>query len=822
MKPLPRLAPAAARGQRGGGQLPAETTGFVGRETELAKIAALLGTSRLVTITGIGGVGKTRVALRAARRAAARYPDGARVAELSALSTPGELAEAVAAAVGLTETRALQTDELSRLLRDRGMLLVLDTCEHLVDACAILAETILREAPGVTLLATSRQPLDLPGEATYQIPPLRVPTPGAAGTGGEAIELFAQRAAAAVPGFTVTAENQADVVRLCQRLDGIPLAIELAAIRLRAIPLRQLASWSDGGFSLVTGGRRGTLDRHQTLHSAIAWSYDLCTPLERTLWARLSVFSGPFEIEAVEEVCAGGALPRVEVAETIVRLVDKSVLLREPALPWEEGEATRYRLPGTIREFGAGRLDEDSALRAVLGQFVARYLAIADSFGGRANTGQADGGQADDSQADDCQLKRYRKLRAEHVNVETALEYALSGGRGTRRRGQDGAALAATLRTYWHMSGLLSDGRQWLAKAAAAFPGDTRERALALAGRAYLSAFQGHHAEAAADAATAIEIATLLRDEPTAARGYLYLSLAHAFAGEHTGLARGHSDDPDSEARRRLESHGDRTGLLILGAARAFRASAAGDSSAAITLAEETLSQCGASAGAGPAPGPAPGPERHDWSGADLWLPGFLHAVVAFALLSQRGKEADCAAAFGRALRAARQLDDVVGTAFALEGYAWLAAGTGRAERAAWLLGAAAPLWETAGGRLAGAPFLEERRRRAADAARKALGSDRHGTFARRGGLQPLEQIVTFAAGDADELPGPAGTAAAPSLTSRERQIAELVGSGLSNREIAERMIISKRTVDAHVEHIFAKLGLKSRVQLTVWLRDRP
>ena len=235
-------------------------------------------------------------------------------------------------------------------LRDQRMLLILDTCEHLVDACAMLADILLR-ATSLTVLATSRQPLAVPGEHTCAIPALPVPDPRARTAGdGDAVELFAQCAAAVVPGFTVTSANRASVIRLCRRLAGVPLAIELATVRLRAIPLDQLADRLEDRFRLLTGGRRAALPHHQTIRAATEWSYDLCSPAEQLLWARLTVFAGSFDVEAAEQVCAGEPLDREDILTTLIGLVDKSVVLRA------EGEGTRYLLLDTIREFGAEKL----------------------------------------------------------------------------------------------------------------------------------------------------------------------------------------------------------------------------------------------------------------------------------------------------------------------------------------------------------------------------------------------------------------------------------------------------------------------------------
>ena len=284
--------------QRWVGELPAEVTGFVGRRTELTQLPGLLATARLVTVTGPGGVGKTRVVLRAAALAVSGYPDGACLVELSGLRDAELLPHSVAASLGLPQNAPSQLDAVLDYLLDRKLLLILDTCEHLLDACAMLTDAVLRNAPNVTVLATSRQPLDVPGEHTCPIPPLPVPDSAPAPVSesavgdGSAVELFAQRAAAAVPGFIVTAGNRDDVIRVRRRLDGIPLAVELATVRLRALPLDQLADRLESRFRVLDGGLRTALPRHQTQRTAIEWSHDLCTPAEQVLRARLSVFAG--------------------------------------------------------------------------------------------------------------------------------------------------------------------------------------------------------------------------------------------------------------------------------------------------------------------------------------------------------------------------------------------------------------------------------------------------------------------------------------------------------------------------------------------------
>jgi non-specific serine/threonine protein kinase len=782
------------------GQLPAEVTGFVGRQAELAQVMALLDATRLVTVTGPGGVGKTRVALRAADRVKARFADGAFFIELSALRDPELLASTIAAALGLPETSAgpacetLDTDVILRYLQDRSMLLILDTCEHLIDACAMFAEATLTEAPGVTLLATSRQPLDIPGENACPLPPLALPPLApvpAASTGaresvgapgsGDAVELFAQRAAAAQPGFRLTPENRDAVITLCRQLDGIPLAIELAAVRLRALPLAELTQRLDGRCKVVTGSRRGMLARHQTLRDAVGWSYNLCTQAEQLLWARLSAFAGGFDIDAAVEVCSSGELTRDEIVETVVRLVDKSVLTPEPA-PAGAGAGTRYRLLDTIRELGADHLAASGAEQAVRGRHFARYLAMARHFA--------------EHFVDDDQMPHFQRLSSEHVNLRAALEFALSGPRGNPERDRDGAALAISLWGYWQVSGLISEGRYWLGKVLDRFPEPCAERAWALIVRGYIGAVQGRGDEAVSEAAEGTRIAEQVGDELAAARGYLYQMVALMSTGRHA-----EAGAAEAEAEHRLQALEDRAGIHSLDALAGQLSMLRGDIEQSLARAEEGLRRFGDT--------------------RERWLSSYLHALIGMSLFHMPGKEAAAATAMGEALRAKCQIGDCVGTAYSLEILGWLAAREGHYARTAWLLGAAGPLWTRAGGRLTGVEILEQHHRDAEASARAGLGDERYMTLLDEGARRPLDLIATLAVDGVPDLPATA-IRVPPSggLTCREREIAALVARGLSNREIAERMVISKRTVDAHVEHIFSKLGISSRIQLTNWLHE--
>jgi predicted ATPase len=697
-------------------------TDFVGRETELIQLAALFASARLVTVHGPGGVGKTRVALRAAAEAVDRYPDGVWIIELSGLHDPELLANTVAARLGLPEQEARpQAEAVLDHLRERHMLLIFDTCEHLIDACADLAEAILRGAPAVTLLATSRQPLDVQGEHTFAIPPL----PEA-----DAVVLFARRAEAAVPGFAVDDVNRGEVTRLCQRLDGIPLAIELAAVQLRALPLAELVRRLDTRFAMLSAGTSGALPRHQTLRTAIEWSYDLCSPLERALWQRLSVFADGFDLAAVEEVCAESEPEREEIVAALFGLIDKSVVLRE-----SPGSA-RYQLLDTIREFGAERLAAAGGHSRWRGRHIARYLRMASYFA--------------EHFADDEQMACFHELRDEHANLRAALEYALDGpvaaDAGTEadpgwqhdpvrqlelatERELEGARLATALAGYWMISGLPREGGYWLGKLLARFAQPSREQASVLAAAGFLASWAGDADGSIAECLEAISIATELDEPDIIARGYLHLNLALTFRGEHEQSAAA-----GVEAQRRLTRAGDRVGLLMLACQMGHLHQLTGHL-------DEAVATCAA------------GLELLGEDSQERWLQSYLYLVSSFAMFQQPGKDAECTAYASRALFLKSELGDIAGIAYALDTLGWLAIRLGRAERTAWLLGAADALWERVGSRFGGTALMEQVRQGVEGAARAAIGADRYSELWRDGAARPLEEIVRAALADADALP---------------------------------------------------------------------
>ena len=763
------------------GQLPVETTGFIGREAELARLSTLLEQARLVTVTGPGGVGKSRLALRAAAAAAPGFADGVCLVELSALREPGLLVHTVAGALGLPEqSHGSHLDAVLSDLSDRHLLLVLDTCEHLIDACAMFAEAVVARAARVTLLATSREPLDVSGENACPVGPLPVPRqPDEDAIGGSAVELFLQRAAAAVPGFTATTDDLPDVIRLCERLDGIPLAIELAAVRLRALPLDELAGRLDQRLALLTSGQRG--GRHRTLRDAIAWSHDLCTPAEQAMWARLSVFAGPFTMSAAEEVCGDGP-DSGRVMPTVIRLVDKSVIARIEAAE-AGGTPTQYRMLDTIREFGAERLGRSGDAGGTRRRFVERYLAMARYFR--------------DHFLDDDQLTRMRELRREHANVRAALEYAFGDEEDEAARESDGVELAIALSAYWRARGLAREGSYWLERGAERAREGSAERGHAVLERGHLLAMQGDAAGALAAAAQAITLAAPLGDKALAARGYLVKTAALSGKGRLAAAA-----ESGEEARRRLTALEDQLGLASLDAQLTYLALLNDDIEAALGHVERGLRQLNGS--------------RERWLHANLYMLASLGLYLA-------GRDIESTWTATRALQVKQEIGDVIGIAFTLELLGWLAARAGSHQRAAWLLGGADPLWERAGVRLAATASFERLHAEAVGRCGSALGGKLFAELFARGVRHPVEAMTAFAVNDAgDPAEGGGGTRIRlPSqLTAREREIASLVAAGLSNRQIAEMLFISRRTVDAHLEHIFGKLGITSRVMLTIQLRE--
>jgi predicted ATPase/DNA-binding XRE family transcriptional regulator len=350
------------------GNLPVQVSSFIGRDRELSEVRALVASSRLVTLTGTGGCGKTRLSLQVAAELLDRPSDGVWLVALAAVTGQDAVAPAICEALAIVRQPGRPLDTLLDALATQDVLIVIDNCEHLIDACAKTADAILRHCPNAQLVATSREPLSISGEAIYRVPPLSLPRPGdrdpPAPEPSDAVALFVERAKEQGAGLAADDQTSLLIASICVQLDGMPLAIELAAARLRSLSLSVLNDRIDQRFRLLTGGSRTALARQQTLRATVDWSYSLLHGVEQLLLRRLSVFTGSFDLDAAEAVCGFGNIETLDVTDLLGSLVDKSLVVAEPA-----GPALRYRLLETIRQFAAERLaetdhDEAAALRA--------------------------------------------------------------------------------------------------------------------------------------------------------------------------------------------------------------------------------------------------------------------------------------------------------------------------------------------------------------------------------------------------------------------------------------------------------------------------
>jgi predicted ATPase/class 3 adenylate cyclase len=443
--------------------LPVQVTSFVGREAEMAEVTRLLTTTHLLTLTGAGGCGKTRLALQVAAEVMDAYPDGVWVVELAPLADPALVAQTVASVVGVRETagRPLQHTIIDSL-RSRQLLLVLDNCEHLLDACAALADGLMRGCPRLRILATSREVLGITGETSWRVPSLSAPpptgSPSVAALGQyEAVRLFVERALAVQPDFQVTPANGPAIAQVCWRLDGIPLAIELAVARLRVLTPEQIVSRLDDRFRLLTGGSRTALRRQQTLEATIDWSYSLLTKPEHELLRRLAVFAGGWTLAAAEDVVAAQGTEACDVLDRLVRLVEKSLVVAEPGSAGE----TRYGLLETVRQYARERLEETSVggsedeMTLVRDRHLAYFLRLAE--------------EAEPELRDIDQDRWLVRLETEHDNFRAALEWAVA------RHPIAGLRLAAALIWFWYLHGHFGEGRRWVERGLAAVPAVPRD-----------------------------------------------------------------------------------------------------------------------------------------------------------------------------------------------------------------------------------------------------------------------------------------------------------------------------------------------------------
>ena len=758
------------------GNLPAQLTSFVGRRREVAEIKRLLSGSRLVTLTGMGGAGKTRLSLRVAADLRRVFPDGVWFVELAALDDHALLTQTIASTLGIRDrTTRWPVSALAGYLSDKHMLLVLDNCEHLRDACAVLADTALRAAPELRVLATSRQALGLTGEHIFQVPTLSVPDadrhPQAAALHRyEAVTLFLDRAGAVKPDFTLTDANAETVARVCQRLDGLPLAIELTAVRLRALSVDEVLERLEDRYRLLTAGSPGVLPRHQTLRALIDWSYGLCSNRERAVWAGLSAFSGGFDLPAAEAVCAGDELTASALVDTLAALVDKSILIAD-----DHGGRTRYHMLETIREYGRGRLRESGTEAAVRTRHTDHFERMVE--------------QAREEFFGPDQKRWMARIQDEHSNIRTVLEYALT----EPGRAATGLKIAGALWFFWIASGLTEEGRHWLERLLKldAAPNTWRNRALWAC--AYLCILQEDRACAEARIAECRRNAEETGDAESVAWAAQLCGIVAMSVGDLAG-ARGYLEDGLARHRACADDIGAVDTMFYLAAVVALL----GEPRWAAALCEEALALCD--------------------SRGERWLKSYMHwdlGLVAWQL-------GDCtrAAASGRdGLRLAREFNEQWAIAFCVELLAWAAHVEIKHRRAAYLLGCADGIWHRIGAPLFGMRHLRRYHEQCTSTVRTALGAAAFEAEFGKGKQAGLDQAISVALEEAKAtVAHPASEAGGAVLTARESEVAGLIADGSSNKAIAAKLVIAQRTVEAHVEHILDKLGFSSRAQIAAWV----
>ncbi|WP_416962481.1 ATP-binding protein [Streptomyces sp. Agncl-13] len=759
-------------GQVRRGNLPAELASFVGRGAELRQLRRSLENHVAVTLTGTGGVGKSRLARRAAAEVGRAFPDGVWFVELDDVVDGALLPATVLQGLGLRDDGAPVEARLAEHLRPLRALLLLDGCEQVAEACAALVSRLLTEAPGLRVLSTSRRPLRITGEAVLPVPPLPVPDPdtddlrAAALARCDAVALFVDRAAAVRPGFALTDANSASVARICHRLDGLPMAIEFAADRLDVLSEEQLAERLDDAERLLVTGKRGAPERQRTLHALVASSHRLCSPEEQTLWARLAVFTGRFELGAVEQVCAGGPVAESAVFDIVAGLVDKSVLSRD-----EHPGGTWYRLPRLLRDHARGSLVGPEEWLRLNERHAEWCLRLAQDATPGLLTPRTDSWAA--------------KIRGNHANIHHALAFCLTDGDNPRRA----LKLASSLWYYWLITGHVGEGRAWLERGLRASTEPSPERARALAVAADLAI--NDRDSAAATELEAQLVATQRQEQPALA-GHLDFA-GGVFATQRGDLvgARALFENALDEFRASGDLMGTSKTLWNLALACIWN----GDTVQGLFYTDEFTRTFGGQ--------------------GDNWGTSAVHWAQAHARLHDRDAEGALAAlAAGVALT--RRLDDHFGMGWWLQLGAPVLAANGRHADAALVLGA------TRSHRVFALPVLDALRTRCADDVRAVLGDRHFDELAARGTRLSLERAVDVVVArppeaDADPSHGPEDAA----LSKREWEVAELVAKGHTNKEIAAALVISIRTAEGHVRRILDKLGLLSRAQIAAWMTGR-
>ena len=724
--------------------LPQRLTSFVGREREKDEVIRLLARCRLLTLTGTGGSGKTRLALEVASCVAEDYPQGAWLVELSSITDPALPAQEVAALFGVREEPGTPLlDTLAAYLHSARTLLVLDNCEHLVDECAELADRLLTACPDLRILATSRQPLGLDYEVAHRVPPMSMPDaqqlpPPEELEQYEALRLFMERATAIRSDFVVGKENVAALVELAAKLDGLPLAIELAAARTRVLSVQQIVERLDERFRLLSTTSRSASPRHRSLQAVMDWSYELLSEEERTVLRTLSVFAGGFTLEAVQAV-SGLEVDEFETIDLLSRLVDRSLLNVD-----ERGGAATFRMLETIRRYGIERLEEAGEAASVRDRLLEYYTDLAES--------------TENELLSVSQPAWLERLEREHDNLRASLEWGWTSERGRNR--QLGLRLAGALVWFWYFRGYLSEGRSWLEKLLA---GDSARRASvglakALSAVGVLSYLQGDYSVARVRLEEGLQVWRALGD----LRGT-------AFALTFLGRVAQQLDDPragelGAESVALFREHGDKWGLALSLDFLGEMARERGDHARAEELHRESMSlylEVG-----------------HSW-GVALELSHFGHVAL------RAGDYATARRRLEEAIEIQREVGDKWMLAWTLHNLGHVVKAQGDHAQAAALHDESLQLFRELGG-LGGMP--------AAEASREAQLETPH-FVPQSPGLAPQDHPHN--------------------LTPREIEVLQLIAEGLTDAQVATRLVLSTRTVQAHLRSIYSKLDITTRSAAT-------
>jgi predicted ATPase/DNA-binding SARP family transcriptional activator/DNA-binding CsgD family transcriptional regulator len=793
-------APTSPAGAARRHNLPPERTSFIGREREMLEVKRLLAMTRLLTLTGAGGCGKTRLALEVARDLVGAYPEGVWLVDLAPLSEAEMVPQAVAQVLAVREQpgRAL-LETLTDTLRTKMTLLVVDNCEHLMEAVVGLVDALLDSCPKLRVLATSRQMLKVPGEVNWTVPSLTVPgsrqeayTPGDL-EAYESVRLFVDRANQRDPSFESTSSNVQAVAQVCRRLDGIPLAIELAAGRMGMLSAEQLASRLEDFLKLLTGGRT-VVPRHRTLRAMLEWSHELLSEPERVLFRRLSVFAGGWTLEAAEDVCWGEGVEQGDVLEVLSELVERSLVV---AWAREEG-VPRFRMLEPVRQYGQEHLQESGEAKRFRERHVEYYLALAE--------------EADTEAAEPSDLRKGRsaawlkQMDAEHGNLRAALSWSLDEDAEEPDGGRTelGLRLAAALFWFWFRHDYVTEGRRYLEKTVSSRsdPTTTRLKARALNGAARIAFSQGDFGAAKALIEDGLALYRELGDKEGIAAALTDLGLIAVL---------GHRDDIPvravleelEELKACLTSRNTLAYLLMLEGVMAI---SRGDLKHSVALHEQSLKLFR---------------EVQD-------TPGIITCLAQLGVIAlMRGDYEGASPRLRESLRMAWESDYKVLIQFCLYLLACVTASREQPVRAARLWGAVEGMEEAYAVRVTPlTPSVSDYEGRLSTA-RSQLGEEAWSVAWAEGKAMALGQVVGYALSEEGEAepptlvavpnqqPPPLADEPTERLTAREQEVALLVGRGLTNRRIALELSISEHTVANHVRKILKKLGLRSRAQVS-------